>query len=156
MSSRARRGFAKELERRVLENLRRYQPDNPRLKRALLLIGMKVMNEAKRQIRRQRLIDTGSLLNSIQYRLFKQGDQQGVEIGSYGIPYARVWEFGFSGPQTIRTHSRTITQVFGNPIEAKTITVAQHVRQVTRNPRPYLRPAIRKVSNEIVRIIKDI
>lgn len=72
--------------------------DTSNLREPLTRIGVQVAALAKLNIRRWGMIDTGRLLNSIRYELFQVGNRAGVEIGSYGVPYAQILHFG--GPFT--------------------------------------------------------
>lgn len=148
--------IAKILEQRILERIKRYQPSDPKLREGLTRIGIMIEREAKQNIMRKRIVDTGSLLNSIRFKLFQRGDISGVEVGSYSIPYAAVHEFGFNGPVSIRSHQRLISQAFGRPIQAKKINVTAHQRMVQIRARPYLRPAVQSVRKDILEIIRGL
>lgn len=54
------------------------------------------------------------------------------------IPYALINEFGFSGTQQVRAHTRTITQVFGRRIQPKDVLVKAHPRVVNRRGTYYM------------------
>jgi hypothetical protein len=72
--------------------------DTSNWREPLTRIGVQVAALAKLNIRRWGMIDTGALLNSIRYELYQSGSDAGVEIGSYGVPYAQILHFG--GPIT--------------------------------------------------------
>jgi phage gpG-like protein len=158
--------LGKILEARIQKRLARFNPKDPRIREALTRIGIKIENETKINIRRQRLVDTGSLLNSIRYQLYSRRNKSGVVVGSFGIPYASVHEFGFNGPvsvpaSAVRPHQRQINQAFGKPIDARSVQVGGYIRGAhTRNmrvrARPYLGPAVKTVRNEIREIIRSL
>lgn len=75
----------------------RLKPDSPQLQEAFYRIGLRVTAQAKLNVLSQRLIDTGRLYNSIKWEWFKSGKIKGIRIGSMGIPYAAIHEFG--GPK---------------------------------------------------------
>ena len=141
------------LEARIADKLSRYTPKNPGLARALLTIGAMIETEAKMNIRRKQIVDTGTLMNSIKFRLYKQGIISGVVVGSFGVPYAAAHEFGFDGnimvtPKTMRT------KAFGKA--TKPYLVAPYRRRHHVRARPYLRPAVKKLSGQIQEIIKGL
>lgn len=133
-----------ELERRISARLGKIGPQDPSIREALLRIGFLVESQTKRNIRSQRLIRTSNLINSIRSRLIKDG----VVIGSFGVPYAAVHEFGFSGNVVVSGHTRTSR--LGKPH-----SVASHSRFMNVRKRPYLRPALREKAPRIVEIIRQ-
>lgn len=148
--------LSKILEQKIIDRIEKYQPSDPRLREGLTRIGIMLEREAKMNIMRQRLVDTGSLLNSIRFRLFQKGSISGVKVGSYGIPYAAVHEFGFNGPVSVRSHQRVISQSFGKQITPRTINVVAHTRLVKFRERPYLRPALNTMKKQIMDIIREL
>lgn len=144
------------LEKRIQTRLQNLSPKSPRIKEVLMRIGLMIETQAKINIRRQHLIDTGTLLNSIKYVLFQRGVTSGVEVGSFGVPYAAAHEFGFEGPVNVRSFTRNQTVAFGKRIPAKPVTVSAHTRFMRVRERPYLRPAVRKVQAEIADLIKGL
>jgi phage gpG-like protein len=119
-------GLIARLQKRV-EN---FQPSNPRLKQAFTRIGLYVSAITKLNVRRRGLIDTGRLMNSIRYEFTKDAKGEGIQVGSFGVPYAAVHEFGFNGRVNVRAFTRR-----GKPVQA-------HSRNVRIRQRPYLRPAL--------------
>lgn len=135
----------------------RMGPDSPAARAALHRAGMLITNQAKLNIRRHGLIDTGRLINSLRWEFFRGDDgRQGIRVGSFGVPYAAIWEFGHNGPVPVRSHNRLVTQAFGKPLATPVIsTVRPHSRTVDRRAKPYLRPAYEQHKNKIVRIISE-
>lgn len=144
------------IQARILERMQKFQPDDPRLKETLLRIGISLETQIKLNIQSQRLIDTGRLINSIRHKFYKNGDEVGIEAGSFGIPYAAVHEFGFAGSVSVRPHTRVITQAFGKPIPPKSVQYRGYSRQMNVKARPYLRPAIKKQSGNIVEELRKL
>ena len=68
--------------------------DTSNLREPLTRIGVQVQALAKLNIQRWGMIDTGTLLNSIRYEFFNTAKTAGVQIGSYGVPYAAIHHFG--------------------------------------------------------------
>lgn len=144
------------LEQRIAARLSHLGPQDPKIKEALMRIGIMIETEAKYNIRRHHLIDTGTLLNSIKYLLFQKGKIAGVQVGSWGVPYAAAHEFGFSGPVSIPSHSRTQVTAFGRRIPARPVTVSAHTRFMRIREKPYLRPAVKKTQSKIMDIIRGV
>lgn len=139
----------------ILKRLTHMQVDDSALGKVLVRIGVILQSQIKLNIRQVGLIDMGSLLNSIRFELYKQGNAQGVKVGSYGIPYAAAHEFGFQGVVTKKAHFRTITKSFGVTHEAKTIAVRQHSSKMNVRKRPYIRPAVEKHKTYIIDLIRE-
>ena len=138
------KNLAGVLEERIKRRINRLAPGSPELIQALLRIGILLESETKLNIRRKRIIDTGTLLNSIRHELFKDGSRVGVKVGSFGVPYAAVHEFGFKGTVHVRGHQRRGAGVRG------------HARRVNIRARPYLRPAVKKHHGRIIEILREL
>jgi hypothetical protein len=98
--------------------------------------------EAKLNVRRKRLIDTGRLLGSIRGTATKQGSVHAVTIGSYGVPYANFYEKGFKGVETISAHYMRLDHFWAQKIDPIVVHVREHARKVDIKARPFIRPAI--------------
>ena len=61
---------------------------------ALTRIGSVLQAEMRLNIGRHKMIDRGRLLNSIKYEIEQSGDTAFLSVGSYGIRYAAMNEFG--------------------------------------------------------------
>lgn len=130
---------------------------NDKVKQALTLIGIRLQAEIKKKIRSIHLIDTGNLQNKIYYKLFQDDRGHGVAVGSYGVPYAALYEFGFHGSQNVRAHSRLMNEAFGKPVKtAKQIQVKAHVRFLTVAKRPYIRPTVLAENQYILDTIRAV
>jgi hypothetical protein len=74
-------------------------PSSEPVKRAMMRIGALLVGQMKLNIRRKRIIDQGRLLNSMRFQ-FARPEQGSTElglrmlIGSFGVPYAAMHEFG--------------------------------------------------------------
>lgn len=143
-----------ELERRIALKLSKFEPKSPELNAALYRIGFLIESEAKLNVRRLGIIDTGRLLNSIQTRLYTQGTKVGVTVGSFGVPYAAINEFG--GPFTDLQRRAMFSALrdrgkLGNNKGGKgVIRGGQYIK------RPYLQPAVRKHKLRIIEIIRGL
>lgn len=63
--------------------------------------------------------------------------------------YARFWEYGFTGTEQVREHLRTLSQVFGRPVEPHQVTVRAHSRNVNQPARSYLRSTLAEQESRI-------
>ena len=117
----------------------------------LIRIGMQVVALAKLNIVRWGMVDTGHLLNSIRYELFQSGDTAGVEIGSYGVPYAAIHEFG--GPIT-----KAMRGAMFASLKMRNSKVSRPSKGFVKRgkfpPRPYLRRALVQSRGRIVDILR--
>lgn len=122
------------------------------IRRALTRVGALIANEMRIQYRKSGLKrQTGRLANSLDYRIVADGKNTILEVGSFGVPYAAVHEFG--GNNRVPAHSRMITQAFGKPIEPRSVQVRAHTRTVPA--RPFVGPAVRRQAANIAEILKE-
>lgn len=142
--------------RRIIDAVRkmskRLQPREITMRRALTEIGILVSREAKINARRKRIIDSGRLINSIRYEFFTENNKPGILIGSFGVPYAAINEFG--GPFTDRQR-RAMFAALGRAGKLKKNYAPKGVIVGNRyRKRPYLIPAVRENTNRIVDILR--
>jgi phage gpG-like protein len=140
---------------RLKERLQKLQPNNEIVKTALVQAGIIISGEAKLNIRRQGLIDTGRLLNSLRYEVEQDNVKAMLRVGSFGVPYAAVHEFGYRGTVNIRGHRRLMVKVFGKPVDPREIDVKPHSRFVNIPERAYLRPAVQKHLPRISELLRE-
>lgn len=143
------------LEARILKRMRSLRAGSPELKEALLRIGLLIETEAKQNIRRKGIIDTGRLLNSIRTEYFEQGSRVGIRVGSFGVPYAAQHEFGgpFTDPQRKAMFAAMRDRGKLGPVRqpGKGIIVGGRF-----TARPYLKPAVEAYRGRIVGIIRGL
>lgn len=129
-----------------LKNLEKsLSPDSPALRRSLADVGNLIANQAKLNIRAHSLIDTGRLINSIRWQILRRQQGQELQVGSFGVPYARRWEFGFKGDVRVKAHERSLKD--------RVTSVREHMRSVNLPGKPYLRPAFTLHSSRIADMI---
>jgi len=143
-----------ELERRILRRIQKFSPDDPRLLQALIRIGITLEAEAKLNIRRKGIIDTGRLFNSIRYELYKGKDRVGVRVGSFGVPYAALHEFG--GPFTDRQRRAMFASLRDRGKLGGNYTPKGVVQGGRFIGRPYLTSALEAKKGRILDIIRDV
>lgn len=88
------------------------------------------------------------------YAALRESGVVGVRVGSFGVPYAAVHEFGFKGVVNVPSHKRTITRAFGRPIRPQTVSVRQHSKRMNIRKRSYLGPALEQRRNLILKILE--
>jgi len=144
-----------ELEARIRKRIRTFKLGDPRVKEALLRIGLLLESETKQNIRRKGIIDTGRLLNSIQHVLYQRGDSVGVRVGSFGVPYAAQHEFGgpFTDPQRRAMFAALRDKGKLGPTRSPGKGVIQGSRFMAR---PFLRPALMTHRQRIIGIIRGL
>jgi len=141
------------LQRRINRRIAQFNPGDARLKAALYRIGFMIEAETKLNIRRERLIDTGRLLNSIRFTIARDGSKTVLTAGSFGVPYAAIHEFG--GAIRIREHRRLQTFGFGRRLDPPVnATVRAHTRNM--KARPYFRPAVKTIAPKVTGILREL
>jgi len=137
---------------RIRKQTKRYVMSDRDAKARLTRIGLLLENQTKINIRRQGIVDTGNLLNSIQSRVFVRGKSEAtVAYGSFGVEYAAINEFG--GPFTDRQRRAMFAAMKARgtpPRPGKVI-----IRGGYWKPRPYIRPALVQQRRRILEILKD-
>lgn len=102
-------------------------------------------------LRRKGMIDTGRLINSVRYEIYTKGQSVGVNIGSFGTPYAAIHEFGGEFTNEMRR------AMFASLRDRGRLKSNYQPKGVIRDnyiqPRPYLRPAMRSSQNFTVKIL---
>jgi phage gpG-like protein len=121
----------------------RLKPDSPQLQEAFYRIGLRVTTQAKLNVRSQGIINTGRLYNSIKWEWYQNGRISGIQIGSFGIPYAAINEFGGT------IDRRQLRAMFANRVgkykksENPVITFGKNSEIGRWRKRPYLTPAFK-------------
>lgn len=144
-----------ELELRIRKYIRSFDVENPRVNEALLRIGLLLEAEVRQNIRRKGIIDTGRLLNSIRHEIYKKRDSVGVKVGSFGVPYAGMHEFGgpFTDPQRKAMFASLRERGKLGPSRQPGKGVVVGGRFMAR---PYLRPALIVHKRRILDIIRGL
>lgn len=115
-------------------------PTSPKIKEALTRIGLFVTAAAKIEARQKGIIDSGRLISSLRYEFFKIGGVQGIRVGSFGVPYAAMHEFGGTFTDAMRKAMFANMAKRGRKArQSKNIIVGNRFKA-----RPYLRPALFK------------
>lgn len=108
-------------------------------------LGARITEAAKREVVRQRVVDSGRLLSSLGFQVQTQGAQINLTVGTAGIRYGRMQEFGGTySPAQMRAMFASFRErgLGGRP--------GKHVMVGTRlPPRPYLGPAFTAMTQTI-------
>jgi phage gpG-like protein len=130
----------KELLARMSARQNAMKVNSPQMNEALLRIGLQIQAKARINATRQGIVDTGTLRQQINYKFFNDGNQSGVMIGVFGIPYAAINEFG--GQVTRQMLKAMFANSNGRVKKSKNIIQMDEGGQTGRwKPRPYLIPA---------------
>jgi len=125
---------------RLQMRINKLDPNSKSFYEAAYRIGTCVVNRAKLNIREKDIVDTGRLLNSIVFEIIK--DKGEIRIGSAGVKYASLHEFGGEFTEKMRMEMWEAFNMRGKVRQslAKDKNVIQGNKVIAR---PYLRPALR-------------
>ena len=133
---------------RINAKVKRFDFGETETFRLLTRIALRLENQTKVNIRRQGLVDTGNLMNSIKSLVeVRNNNEATISYGSFGVRYAAVHEFGFHGNQAVRAHTRNTR--FG------AVAVRAHHRQSNIRARPYIRPSLIQQRRFILKLLKE-
>lgn len=149
-----------DFENGSAERLKSFFEQSPaRIEKSVEAAMLRVMADLKTYIQTEKL--QGQVLNShkngaglagsLNVRVTNEG---GLAIsGSVGtiLSYARIHEFGYSGPEDVRSFVRMQVQAWGRPMNPpREVTVRPFTRQMNMPARPYMRPALAEKKQAIV------
>jgi hypothetical protein len=128
-------------------------PDSPQLRQALTRIGVRLAAQIRLNIRKEGIIDQGALFNSIDWKLGTTTDGAFLEVGTYGIKYAAMNEYGGKvSKEQFRAMFAAIRQRHGKDKRpSKGIIKNGYWRA-----RPFIRPALRENRAYILDIIRTL
>lgn len=142
------------MSEKLITEIRNIVGSSSEIRTRLLRVANLLRNQMILNIRKRGLIDTGNLLNSIRYEFYNNQDSQGVLVGSFGVPYAAVHEFGFNGIVTIRPFQRLQTLSFGRPMPPRKVQVTSHQRKMNIKPKRYIRDAVESQKLNVIDIMR--
>jgi phage gpG-like protein len=149
-------GLGAELQRRIAARMRRVEPNSAELRETMLRIGFILEAQTKLNIRRQGIIDTGRLFNSIRSEFYQRDSRVGIRVGSFGVPYAALHEFG--GPFTDRQRRAMFQSLKdrGKLVRGRRGQDKNVVQGGRFLARPYLMPAVRTHTPRILELIREL
>jgi len=125
------------------------------VKKILLKLGWAIASEAKKNIIKNKSVDTGNLLNSIQVEQQEDGT---VIVGSK-LEYAPAIEFGTRPhypPETpIKEWAHRKLGLHGEELEQATKSIQWKIYHYGTPAAPYLRPAINKAPELLRNILRE-
>ncbi len=134
-------------------------PNSKQVLQALTRIGTVLQAEIRLNIGRHKMIDQGGLMNSIKFDV-SQSDQKAVlQVGSFGIKYAAMNEFGGDMTQKqVRGMFANIAKRGKKPgqIAGKGIVTIYKGQTGYWRPRPFIAPAFKKHSSFIIDVLRSI
>lgn len=136
-----------------LATLKQKSRDN--LKQVITNLAIRLTNIIKRdKLTGQVLkVQTGRLRNSIHYSVINSPSLISGLVATTNVKYAKIHEYGYNGPVTIKSHLRNIKQAFGKSIKAKDITIKSYVRNTNFKERSFMNSALREFTPTIKREI---
>lgn len=146
---------AKVIEERMMKRLQKFLPDSEKKQAIMHRIGQLLTIDAQLRAERQRIYDTGALINSIRYEI----DGDILRFGSFGVPYAKYHEFGtkpFSERgrramfAAMRERQKSAQSAKRYKKGGKKVFVNNRIR-----PRPFIRPAIQSKVGTIRKILAE-
>jgi hypothetical protein len=116
------------------------------MKKKARRIGTLLTAQTKKNIRTERLIDTGRLLNSIASKTATTPKGFIIQYGSYGVNYAAAHEYGFRGQVSVPAHTRRSKK--GTVYNVRSYTKFMRIRE-----RAFIRPAYVMQRDRIKKIV---
>lgn len=96
---------------------------------------------------------TGKLSRSITPEITEVSEARiaGRVFSAGDVKYAGFWEFGFTGSEEVKAHTRVTSNLFGKVVDSYTQSVSAHTRQVNQAPRSFMRTGLADMAAEIER-----
>lgn len=149
----------------------RFEKLEPSIRKALTIIGADLQREIVLQLRSNRQWRGGALANSIRYEFVDgEADTTVLEVGSYGVKYAAINEFGFTfSPEKLKRMRRywfaRLARAETNAKRGKTRTIPKKYRTSAKGrfslstgiykASPFLRPAFLRYKNSILKVLQE-
>src|SRR6266702_3268297 len=131
-----------------VESVRASLGDLPDQVRARVRVQVRRLGlELLRKVKSEKLsgqvlkVRTGLLRRSINEQTTEQGDRIESAVGT-NVVYGRFWELGFRGLEQVKAHTHTLHGVVAQ--------VRAYSRRVNQGPRPFLRPALDEMRDQVV------
>lgn len=141
-----------EFIKRIQQRANRLGATSKEKQAVLARIGMRLQADMVMLATSQNIVDTGALRQSLRYVL--SGDS--VEVGSFGVSYARFHEFGAKlTPAAVRAMFASMKKRSKLRRAGKGVFTSNGAGGGTLRARPYVRPSLRKNRAWIDAQIKD-
>ena len=146
---------------RLKDHINQNAPTNEKVKAGLMRVGMLIQARARLNALKAKppIKDSGHLIESIKYEFFREGDVSTIRVGSFGIPYGAMNEFG--GPISEKQRRAMFAamarrRVQREPRDPPVVGKNSSTGGLYWWPRPFLLPAIRSVEKKILEIISEL
>lgn len=145
---------------RIASMRERLGPNSPQVRAALTRIGTVLAAEMKVNARRQEIVDTGGLINSVRWETTQSGNTSFVTVGSFGIKYAARNEFG--GPMTQRQVKAMFAEIRKRkgyskvPRKGKGVVTVYPDGTGHWEPRSFIFKTVREKQNFIMRVLREL
>jgi phage gpG-like protein len=138
------------IQARINQRISQIDNNSIQMRELLHYIGKQIENEAKLNIQKKGIVDTGKLLNSLSTTISKREGLVNVEVGVKGLQYANTQEYG--GAFTDRNRSAMFKRLresgrYVEGLKGKGIATNRF------KARPFLEPAYKKVRKRMNSII---
>jgi phage gpG-like protein len=133
----------KQLITRIQARQSAMKTNSPQLNEAFLRIGLQIQSHARINATNKGIVDTGTLRQQINYKFFNDGNQSGVMIGVFGIPYAAINEFGGTVTRDMLKAMFATNRNRQPKASKNVIKIGKGAQSGTWRARPYLIPAFR-------------
>lgn len=137
---------------RLKEVLEGYDVSSPVLQRFMVRVGSEIVARARENITKNRITDTGRLLNAISFRTEATGTSIALYAGAFGVRYAAAHEFG------MRYTPLMMRAMFAS-LNNRGLLGKRPGKGILVNgvlpPRPYLRPAFQSTTANFAQQLRD-
>lgn len=136
--------------------LARIEGAEQRLREGLRRAVLRLAIEAQGKVKAEKLtgqvlhVRTGTLRRSINQRVTETPDGVHASVGT-NVEYARIHEYGFAGPVSVKAHTQLRKAVFGKALtNPRRIAIRAHSRNVKMPARPFLRPVLDEMAPRVI------
>ncbi len=145
------------LIKRLAKKRKEMEPNSLEMRTALTRIGTFMQAAIRQNIGRYKIIDSSRLLTSIKYELEQSGDKAILSVGSYGVKYAAMNEFG--GPMEPK---QVIAMIIELRKKKKSQSKGKGIVTVNKDltgywqPRPFMRGAFKQHKGFIIDMLRSV
>lgn len=137
---------------RLASKIAAYGADSLAMQRFMARVGADVVSRARSNVTRQRIVDTGRLLNSLSFRIENGSGELALFVGAFNVRYAAIHEFG------MRYTPAMMRAMFAS-LKARGLLGKRPGKNVIQGgnlpPRPYLVPAFREGTRDFAQQMRD-
>jgi len=135
-------------------------PSSMQVRQALTRIGTVLKAQIRQNLTDERMVDQGHLRQSIEYYVHQNKDRALLEVGSFGIKYAAINEFGGEMSQKqVRAMFAALSRrgkLGQRKHDVPVVTVNKKTGKGIWRKRPFIAPAFKKHSFFIIDVLRSI